>query len=199
MLYFLIKIVILVTVVESTELKCKEDWSNIEDTFAKSYSCDYMSGHCYGNAYKLAKKLLAEPAVDPNQLYIAYAFPRSGNASSIYARGGRSGSEEWEYHVFVIYKGKVMDHDHESIASIKNISKYIEDMYEKEIPEKAMIEGQHLFEPRSDTLFRLIPAKDYVENTLRTESGTLDYRSYISDREGKYPAMQIKDLLQKFL
>lgn len=178
--------------------KCEKEWAKIQRIYSKSYDCDYVGGNCYENALKLARALLAEPGIDPKNLQVAYIFPRPKNARSIYARGGRKGSEEWRYHVLVIYKGHVMDHDHGKAASIKKVSEYIEDMFEKPIPESAMVEGQHLFEPRSDALLRLIPAKDYVENTARTTSGRLDYQHYISDPAGTYPAMRIKEFLERF-
>ncbi|MCO5143880.1 MAG: protein-glutamine glutaminase family protein [Oligoflexia bacterium] len=194
----IIRLVIFFAAAYAVEFPCEQEWSKMDSIFQKSYACDYVDGNCYQNAHTLASKLLTEPGIDKTQLYVAYVYPRPGNASSVYARGGRNGSQEWKYHVLVVYKGQVMDHDHGKSATIKKVSDYIEDMFEKDIPEEKMIEGQHLFEPRSDALIRLIPATDYVDQTLRTHSGVIDYQRYINDREGRYPAMNIKQFLERF-
>src|SRR5690606_37615365 len=97
---------------QASKIKCAQEWAKLERIYSRSYACGYVAGNCYENALKLAKELLAEPGIDPQQLHVAYIFPRKGNATSIYARGSRAGSEEWRYHVLVIYKGQVMDHDH---------------------------------------------------------------------------------------
>lgn len=176
---------------------CSALWAKIERIYANSYACDYVDGACYNNALVLARKLLAEPGIDPKKLEVGYIFPSTKTRRSIYARGGRDGSQEWRYHVFVVYDGRVMDHDHGPTASIKTVARYVEDMFEKDIPDSAMIEGQHLFEPRSDALLRMIPARDYVEQTARSGAGTLDYQRYINDPQGNYPAMQLRDFLRR--
>lgn len=166
----------------------------------KALGCN--DGVCYRNAKVLAQYLVSEGHAKLEDLEVGFIYnrgdPKRTNGRNIFALDARGSIDEWFYHVFLIHGDKVLDVHFGKEPRIVDVATYMQQMYLNPTEPEKMIEGQHLFTPSAELGIRIVPATDYVNNTVTTRAGILDYRYYIYENDGKYPELSVQDFLQMF-
>lgn len=154
------------------------------------WPANYKSLWCPTNIFNLLRRL-NEAHVDLSRAKVWYIVPQDKvqpqGASVIHPRAARSSEDgavsEWSFHVVVELEGRILDLDFTSRPEVESIVEYAAVMWQKG-PLAVSPDGQPLF-------VREIPALDYLTQYRN------NWDFYIDGGQGRYPAVEMSNLLPK--
>lgn len=151
---------------------------------------NYKSMWCPTNVFNLLRRL-NEAHVDLSKARVWYIVPQDKvqdqGADVIHPQAARVSLDgtvsEWSFHVVVEIEGRILDLDYTSQPDVQSVEQYAAAMWRK---------GPLAVSPTSQPLFvREIPALEY----LGQYASNWDF--YISGAQGRYPAVEMSNLLPK--